>query len=232
VPAAFAATCPGELGAMAERLASAEREIERRLTLEERFERAGRSPDSEARVEAYIEEVFVGAPPSLAHDLECHGDTCRLTIIGAERTDFDWQDRLQSNPARLSLIRRMGFRSGAPGQDPVSKEPVYTRLVHFDLADRDAVSGLDVLTALLAEVTAAPAYAECKARHPTPGHLSLRLTLDGDARTIAIDAGGTLASEPAGACMLELLRQRATAAESILVPGTLGAVQYATLSVP
>lgn len=225
-------SCPDQLDDLAARLTTAQREVDKRLSHAERYDRTSRSPATETRVAPFLASVFDGAPASLGHDVECHGDTCRLTIVEGEDRDFDWQGRLQGDPAGWKLIGGMSFAAGAPAQDPVSKEPVHTQLVHFVLQQPGAVSGHDVLGAMTASYLGSPEVAGCKARFPTPGHLSVRLDLDAAASMIAIAAGGTLAVEPAGACLLDELRRRTTATAAQLPPGTLGAVQFFTVEVP
>ena len=132
------------LADLAARLAAAERAVEARLSPNERFERAGRAVQLEAKVQPFLDRVFDGAPDELGHELECRGATCRLTIVEREGTEFDRHGRLQDRtvqPGDLQ-ITGMGFRTGTPGQDAVTKEPTFTSEVLFTIAAPEAVSGL------------------------------------------------------------------------------------------
>lgn len=229
--ATLPAACPDQLAAVEARLADAEREVEARLRLDERFDRSAPSAAADARVRPLIERALADAPDSVAWDLECRGEVCRLEVVQPDgQRDWDWSTRLQEVPGRHDLFVSSMFSGGAPTQDPVSKAPLFTSTAHFQLRGEGMVSGLEVLGALLAAYHASPEVAACKTQHPAPGWLSLRLRLDPAEPHITIDAGGSLAVEPGGACLLAALEARAAATS--IPPGAMGATQYETVRVP
>ncbi len=229
--ASLPATCPDHLVALEARLAVAEREVEARLRDDERFERAAPSPQSEARLRPLLERVFTGAPADIAWDVECRGGTCRLEVVEPESgSSFDWSGRLQADEEQHALITSSTFTGGGPGQDPVSKEPIFTRTAFFGLRGEGTISGLVVLGELLTRFGASPAVAACKAEFPAVGWLSLRLDLRPAEQRIEIQAGGSLAVEPGGGCLRRALEDLAAA--TTIPAGALRAVQYTTVQVP
>jgi hypothetical protein len=86
--------------------------------------------------------------------------------------------------------------------------------VQIQMADENAVSGLDFLRGILDRFRASGAIPRCESQYPAEGYGSMRLTLDKDQRTVELDTGGTLAAEPVGSCLAAELR-RAIAAVAV-----------------
>lgn len=229
---ALPTTCVAQVQALERQLAETAAALEERLSLPERFERGGRSADAEARIAPFLAEVFAGAPGSLTRDLECHDDVCQLEVTTPEGDrDFDWMQRLQASPGR-SQFAGMQFRSGAPTQDPLTHEALFTSVALLRLGEPDRASGMDVLEQLVRALEASDDAARCKAANPTPGHLSLRLALADAAPRVDLQVGGTLASAPVGVCLRGVLDRLVAAAEPGIAPGLIPAVRYVTITVP
>ncbi|MCB9559400.1 MAG: hypothetical protein H6708_03205 [Kofleriaceae bacterium] len=224
------ATCPQQLAALSDRLGEVEAKLADRLSNEERFDLASSSPDAEARVADYFAAAFRDAPASVTYDVECHGTVCRLEVVQPERgVDFDWHERLRGEGG-LALFRGTSMHSPEPGQDPVSKEPLLTFRSYYRLAGEQDVSGIAVLQDLYGRFLAADATAACKAAHPQPGYLSLRLQLDPAGPDINVLVGGTLATAPGGQCLRAALD---AAIDATTIPAhAMGAVLYQTLELP
>jgi hypothetical protein len=58
------------------------------------------------------------------------------------------------------------------------------------------------------------------------------MDIDGPSRHIELHAGGTLAAQPGGVCLRELLQRHIAAIEPTIDPAITDAVRYATIQVP
>lgn len=223
------AACPRQVATLAQRLEDAERKLEERLRPPERFDRETRTVEVEARIRPIIDKAFDGAPDAVTWDVECHGQVCRVQVVAREGVAFDWMAKLQDGRMR-ELAERMMFEAARPRQDPVSLEPLRAWDAYLDIVGVNVTSGFDVIDDLLARVEAAGVYEQCSRTDPTPGYLVLRFHVDADSRSINIEAGGTLATLPAGTCVVVALERAAAAV--VMPPRVRGAMLFRTVQMP
>jgi len=222
-------SCPRQLAALADRLRDTEKDLQDRLRLGEKFEQSAPSPAVEAGLRPVLEKVLAGAPDGVSWDVECQGAVCKLAVTTRDGVEYDWHEKVQSRELR-KVAGGMSFQAGRPGQDPVSKEPVAIHEAFLEVNDAHAASGMDLLDDLIRRMAASGAYAACSRRAAEPGYVALMLQLDPVQRSIAVHAGGTLASSPAGRCVVEAFERMAAA--TAMPEGVLGAVRYTTVELP
>lgn len=229
--AELSASCPTQLAAMTDRLAAAERTLEDRLHLDEKFERGGTgsSEEYEAKLRAGIDKVFADAPDGYTHQIECRGTICRLEVIEPEKGEFDWNLRVQQEVLH-GVAQGYMVTSGTPSHDLVSKDALMAKLVYAEMNRDGTINGTDILSSVIDQLETSGAVATCAASDPTEGFLSLRLDLDPDDRAITVAAGGTVASATVGRCLLAAL-DRAIAATTIPANAR-SAVVYHTIETP
>ena len=231
VAADLSASCPTQLAAMTDRLAAAERKLEDRLNLDEKFERGGAgATDQEDALRAGLDKLFAEAPDGYSHQVECRGSVCKIEVVQPERgPEFEWNMRIQQELLH-DVTEGYMMTSGTPSHDLVSKDALMSRLIYAEMNDADTVNGLDTLEAVLAALAASGAAASCAASDPTEGFLSLRLDLDPTDRVVTYAAGGTVASAAVGRCLLAALEDAIAATP--VPPNARSAALYHTIETP
>jgi RNA polymerase sigma-70 factor (ECF subfamily) len=142
----WAAAVGGDLGAcqreverLRPELARAELDHLRGMHPEQLFALGQPNPAAENELGPIIDRILKGDHPAApSHVLECHTDACRLLVLqntDEARRTAEWQPPLQRDPEMRARTRGMGFGSGPPTTDPVSKVDLQQRRIFIRLAD-------------------------------------------------------------------------------------------------
>ena len=208
----LAGTCATQLADLGSRLAKADAELDRHLSPREAFDRSAPDPVREAPVHDALAKLLADAPKGWSWQLECRGATCKLDVVEHDGGDpYDWMAKMRDG-ALHDQVDGMGFMAAVPSQDPTTKEPLVTHTAFMQLVGVTTVSGTEILERIVARFHADLGRGVCPSDES--GFLSLQLGLDASARHVDVAAGGTLAVEPVGTCMLHDL-DAAIAAEPI-----------------
>lgn len=203
--------CEVTLASCLETRASLEGELDKTLPPMRRFELSeGRpgDPALEGRFGRELSRVLA----DVDHSLECRGDVCRIEIVTGENDEPTWMEKVQHDREIRALASRMTFVAPRPTTDPVSGKGLLAHQFFVGLKERDAVSGMEILEGLIAELERSGAIERCAREHPDDaGTLTYRLRIDGDRTRIGIDLGGDLYATAAGRCIGEAQAQIAAA---------------------
>ncbi|NVB80834.1 MAG: hypothetical protein HOV81_20725 [Kofleriaceae bacterium] len=191
-----------------QRLLRVEAEIEVHLPLEEQYDRASRSSESEARAKVVLDHMFasiadagsagIGSP----YSLECHGNVCTLQ---SSLDPADWSQAIQQPPERL-MFGSMSFTA----------ERVMFALEPVDKLGELLVRGI---YAALGRSTQAELCIAGNAN--ANGSISVTVQFDPAQRRFTGTVGGTLANAPIGVCFRAALDEICARA---LVPAELTTV--------
>jgi hypothetical protein len=200
-------TCASRLTATRARIVHLTTEVEHHRPLADRFASAPRATASERVLGDELARVWKGAPDWMKWQTECHGLVCIIDI--AEQSGdppFDWMHIVQTEYTP-GLINSMLFTSS----DPKTHEPLGHERIYVSLAEPGDFPGDALLDRIERALENGDAEEDCAKRDPTAGTLDVDLTLDPVARTIGVDARGSLAGTASGKCLLDALAAVITA---------------------
>lgn len=162
------------------RLAAAEKQLDKMLPLEDRFELGERVPELEERIRPLLDGAFVADDgTAVPYDLECRRDVCRIENVGL----LEWQnlvsDALGVHQERMSM-----------------GESVYVQIVDESLAAARHVTEL-----LVYALRASKEARACITPDAQHGVVTITFVLDPGTRQIHAVAGGALAGDVVGVCI-------------------------------
>jgi hypothetical protein len=199
------------------RLAASEARLAKLLPVQERFELAERSSESEARVKPFLDKVFKvdGKTQKPAYEVECHARICKLTVdetIAGE----DWMQPLQTDSDGRGMFAGMRFGQGD---------------TFLELEEPGRAAGQQAVIKLLVALRENKAVAECKKQHPTPGEVTFEISLDVRSHRFVAEASGSLANQALGVCVRRIVED-AIGAITLAPEATLGTPLPFTVQVP
>jgi hypothetical protein len=178
-----------------QRVTAAEAQLEEHLPLDERFAKAPRSEETEARVTPLLERIFKDlevrdpaqltwgepaktSPPPPKYEVECHDRICRL-----DPNAYGWHNALtNAYPGSLPVIRRMLLGSSGTFLEIASEGEELARKILFDALEAD----------------------DCLHASSASGDLTFQLVMEGG--RIALRLRGSLRDQPVGRCIAEAFR--------------------------
>jgi len=170
-----------ERRALEQRLADTEAELDKYLPLRLKFERAQRSPETEARARKILDTIF-GALSLVPHsyDVECHDSCCKLDVLDSDISRSEWMQQVQTNFA----FHGWEF----------SPDGTYT-----SLPDPAESARGELISAIVHAYPDSAAIAAC-AKQFSSTTTAIHVTLDSSHRlTATLDP--SFAGTPAGACV-------------------------------
>ena len=216
----------GDQAGCLDELSKTKAELEQYLPAQVRFERSESAPELQAELEPEVLKHFDADQP--AHDLECRGRVCKLSLAWAQGADRGtWQHTIQTSPEMQNKICGMGFGAGRPTTDSITGAAMNTEEVWLTRCDSSMQPGQAIVRKLLEDFESAGLIERCKAEHPERGTLALRISLaDG---VFEIADGGDIAASGTGRCLSKALRAMA---EDVVLPENLrGAMLFHNLEV-
>jgi hypothetical protein len=173
------------------RLAASEARLAKLLPVQDRFELAERSSESEARVKPFLDKVFKvdGKTQKPAYEVECHARICKLTVdetIAGE----DWMQPLQSDSDGRGMFA--GFAFGPDG-------------TFMELQEAARAAGMQAAIKIVMSLYESKAVADCKKQHTTPGNVAFAITIDARSHRFVAEASGSLANQALGVCLRRIV---------------------------
>jgi hypothetical protein len=195
------ATCESRLTATRAHIAHLTKEVERHRQLDDRFASVPRATANERVLGEELARVWKGAPDWMTWQTECHGLVCRVDI-GDQDGDppFDWLRKVQAD-ITPGLTHGMSFSAF----DSKTHEYLGHQRIYVSLAEPGDFPGDALLDRIERTFENGDAEEDCAKRDPTAGTLDVDLTVDPVARTIGVDARGSLAGTASGKCLLDAL---------------------------
>jgi hypothetical protein len=168
--------------ALEQRLAQAEARLERLLRPNEKYDRAERSPETEARARELLDKDLRHlSSAEHSYDVECHGTYCKLTIL---------DDKVHEDAMR-AVQTDFAFRSWMVGSD----------VAYTELPDRASAAQGQLISSIGNAIMGSSELPACKAQYPTTSTTMVHVTLDVAKRTLVATMAGPQAKEPVGACV-------------------------------
>ncbi|HXU80297.1 MAG TPA: hypothetical protein VN914_02795, partial [Polyangia bacterium] len=185
--------CAAEVKALRAQIQRAKDDQQAHLSPDERFARGAPAPKLTDELRAVIASKFPDAT-STGLELECRALVCRARW---EKGPLDWSHQLYDVPA---------FRAMADGA-------LYSQAIYFVMAPERRADGLGFLKDLVKRFMAGRAAADCEARFPARGTLSVKLHLPktgepneaGELGRVLASYGDELAGTPLGKCLEEAI---------------------------
>lgn len=197
----FARDCPGQVGILERKLVDAQRRLDLRLSLDEKFERGAPSAESERWMRELVEKVF-GADRELApFETVCRGAICRMYFRGA---DHEFMERIRGDSLGRGAFSSRSFASTTV-EDPITKKRRSVQKVMVELVDEATVTGRAVVNDIATAVWTSARLAQCKVQHPAPGYVIFRIDIDPDAHRVTVEESGSLSGKPGGECVRAIL---------------------------
>lgn len=168
-----------------QRLAHAERQIKSLRSPAEKFALAQRSPEIEAKVRPYLDEVFQRyAVKEPKYRFECRDRVCK---VDSDIQD-EWTLPLQQTYPTRSIFKTMAF------------EPEGT---FIELHDPEHIPSTFLHGIIIATLVAA--QTPCALSAAPRGDIATRLQFDASTRLVTATVGGSLATHPVAACFRKML---------------------------
>jgi hypothetical protein len=199
------------------RLAASEARLAKLLPIQERFDLAERSSESEGRVKPFLDKVFKvdDKTQKPTYDVECHDRICKLTVDKALSPD-DWMKPLQSDPDGRGMFAAMMFGQGD---------------TFLELEEPGRAAGQRAVGMLVRSLRENTAIAECKKQHVIPGDVTFAISIDSRSHRLVVDISGSLANQALGVCVRRVVED-AIAAITLAPEATLGKPFPFTVQVP
>lgn len=179
-----------------QRLVEAEAQAADLSDITDKFASAPRSPETEARVKPYLDEVFaryqVREPK---YQFECRGRVCRID----SDIEDEWTRPLQQTWPTRMIFREMSFSPAGTFIELAKPEDVPSAFLY----------GMLVAARLRAQH-------ECRLSDSPSGDVSISIKYDAPTRRVTRDVGGSLAEQPVGTCITRSLDE--VIAATVLLP--------------